>query len=232
MAVVTALPALLLVPGPAAGQRPNGPVAVGDTFDVGGCSAKLVGCYWDQGGRKGCLGAGAPAAGCTPADEVRDLPYAVPGSYTCAQPKFCKTTPNLPHYDQQQASNAHCAAACNEWDIPGKGSVFYSAMQDGYACMCGTAEDAARTVTESNKAAFSQCSNPCASMSKPPTSVVSKTPAGLAGEMCGGPWLNEVVVIDCTWRHWGWKFLALMAVCVAVYVGAGVYGPARAARQT
>jgi hypothetical protein len=34
--------------------------------------------------------------------------------------------------------------------------------------------------------------------------------------------------VDCTWRHWGWKFLAIFSLGAAAYVGGGAYGPAKA----
>jgi hypothetical protein len=120
----------------------------------------------------------------------------VPGSYKCVAPTYCKTAPEPPHFDEMQTSTQSCAAACVGWQpgIPGMGSVFYSGMQAGYACFCGTVEDGAKTVTDSNKAAFAECNNPCTYM-KPGAAPV-KTPAGLAGDTCGGGWLNEVVKVD------------------------------------
>lgn len=130
----------------------------------------------------------------------------------------------MPHFDAAQASNENCAAACAEM---GLGSVVYSGMQAGYACFCGTAADADKTVKDSNKASFSQCSDPCTQYHESGGSP-TKTPAGIAGETCGGPWLNQIIKIDCTWRFWGWKFLVIFTLCTGVYVGVGAYGPARA----
>jgi hypothetical protein len=51
------LPRVLLTAALLFLQRPAGAanLGVGDTFTVGGCSAEVIGCYWDQGGKKGCL---------------------------------------------------------------------------------------------------------------------------------------------------------------------------------
>ena len=51
-----------------------------------------------------------------------------------------------------------------------------------------------------------------------------KTAAGAAGEMCGGPWLNEVMRVDCGWA-WETYFLVVGGVAGALYLAVGVYRP-------
>ena len=180
---------------------------------------------------KGCFSE-PPAAGCT--NSLRALPYNVPGCFVGdPNPKSTEKAPSPPPCDPLEESNAYCAQACIDWAprIPEIGSswaTFYVATQAGYACFCGAEEHAQRYLTEANKVADAECNAPCGCTGPCPP-VTSSTgsgpsPAGKAGEMCGGGWRNTTMRVSCGFQ-WGAYFLITFTLSCALYLVAGIYGP-------
>ena len=99
-------------------------------------------------------------------------------------------------------------------------ATLYAATQDGYACFCGAEEHAAKYVTSKNEAEdFDKaCSIPCG------PGHTGESPAGKAGEKCGGPWANTTMRVQCG-LQWGTQFLLLLAVAGGAYLAGGVFGP-------
>jgi hypothetical protein len=184
--------------------------------------------FTDEDGAKGCFNE-PPAAGCT--NSLRALPYNLPGCFAGDRnPKSTEKAPSPPPCDPLLESNSYCAQACIDWAprIPEIGSswgTFYVATQDGYACFCGAEQHAERYVTEANKVADSECSAACGCPSKCPTGTEGGlSPAGKAGEMCGGPWKNTTMKVHCG-LQWGSLFLLALTLTSAFYLVAGAETP-------
>jgi hypothetical protein len=184
--------------------------------------------FTDEDGVKGCFNE-PPAAGCT--NSLRALPYNLPGCFAGdPNAKSTEKAPSPPPCDPLLESNSYCAQACIDWAprIPEIGSswgTFYVATQAGYACFCGAEQHAERYVTEANKVADSECSAACGCPSKCPTGTEGGlSPAGKAGEMCGGPWKNTTMKVHCG-LQWGSLFLLALTLTSAFYLVAGAETP-------
>ena len=220
---------LLLAAGLLAAPAVPANLGPGDTFYVGGCYVEVLGCYLDPEGPPGCFNA-EPPAGCPP-DASRALPYNLPGCFPGdPNDKSILKAPSPPPCDPSVESNAYCAQQCISWapripDIASSSASFYAATQAGYACFCGAEKHAEKYVVSKNKLDYSKCDAPCG------TNGGARSPAGKAGEMCGGGWHNTTMRVSCG-LQWGAQLLLALALGGAAYVGGGVFGPfARGSRE-
>ena len=190
---------------------------VGETFVVPqpggkGCTAEVMGCYYDKKWDD-CRFATEPIkADCTQSAKYRggrDLPYVLPGCFNDPE-KSCKTAPSPPPCDPATITAEKCAADCLGWAkfIPGGGDEIYAGMQAKSVCFCGTsAEGSAALETDStNELPLSACNEPC---------------PGDPSQLCGSGGRNLIIRVNCG-SDWGLSFLLLCGVCGGLYVGGGV----------
>ncbi len=94
-----------------------------------------------------------------------------------------------------------------------------------FRCFCGAEKHAEKYVVPKNKLDYSKCDTLCG------TNGGARSPAGLAGETCGGGWHNTTMRVSCG-LQWGAQLLLALALGGAAYVGGGVFGPfARGSRE-
>ena len=211
---------LLLFLGSARAASAVAVSTAGQTYtDAFGCKVDVLGCYWDKKWAD-CLYRTFPAkSSCAQPPEyqkARDLPYNLPGCYTppADQAASVKSAPSPPPCDKATVTSESCAAACGQWGplLPGGSLVVWATMQAGFACFCGTPEDADGVFDKGEILPMAACGDPC---------------PGDKSSKCGGLGANLIMRVDCS-SHWGTAFLLVFLAAGGSYVGCGVLYSAKA----